>query len=180
MILNIIIIILLVFGLMNGYKNGFIRQLILTLGYILSLFVAYKYYAMLAPHLSFIPYPSADKSKEVYQLLEVLHTKEAYYNVLAFILIFLVAVIIVHMLASLVTGVTRIPILRQVNGLIGGLLGLVQVYLIIFLVLYIGAIYPAHWMVNFIHDSSIAQWILENTPVLSKRFYEWMTGVIPK
>ncbi|WP_239254752.1 CvpA family protein [Listeria ilorinensis] len=180
MILNVIIIFLLICGLFGGYKNGILRQLIITLGYVLSFFIAQQYYQMLAPHLTFIPYPTVDKSNDMYHLFKLLRTEEAYYNALAFLLIFIVAIIVVHMLASLIGGATRIPILRQINGLIGGALGVIQVYLFIFLILYIGAIYPADWTRDLIQSSSVAQWILENTPILSKQFFEWMTGFLPK
>lgn len=180
MILNIIIIILLVGGFFTGYRNGFIRQLVITLGYFLSFFVAYHYFADLAPHLSFIPYPNVDKTDSVYKLLELLHTEEAYYNSIAFILIFLAAIIIVHMISSLIGNRTKIPVISQLNGLIGGILGVVATYLFIFVILYLTAIFPVEWAENLLKGSSVAAWILENTPILSEKFYDWMTGVLPK
>ncbi len=180
MIVNIIIIILLIGGFFTGYRNGFIRQLVVTLGYFLSFFVAYHYFSDLAPHLSFIPYPGTDATDSVYKLLEVLHTEEAYYNAIAFIIIFLAAIIIVHMISSLIGNRTKIPVISQVNGLIGGVLGVIAIYLFIFVVLYLTAIFPAEWAENLIHSSSISEWILENTPILSERFYDWMTGVLPE
>ncbi|MBC1315870.1 CvpA family protein [Listeria booriae] len=179
MILNVIIIIFLVGGFFNGYRNGVLRQLIITIGYLLSYFVAYKYYEMLAPHLTFIPYPELDKANDFYVLLESLHTENAYYNSIAFLIIFIVATIIVHMIASLFKGVTKVPVLRQVNGLIGALLGVLTTYLLIFLVLYVGAIFPAEWAQNAITGSSVAEWILKNTPWLSESFYKWMTSMLP-
>ncbi|EUJ44376.1 CvpA family membrane protein [Listeria rocourtiae FSL F6-920] len=113
-------------------------------------------------------------------LLETLHTENAYYNSIAFLLIFLVATIVVHMIASLFKGVTNVPVLRQVNGLIGAALGVLQTYLIVFLILYVGAIFPAEWSQNVISGSSVAEWILKNTPLLSDAFYKWMTGILPK
>ncbi|WP_430536149.1 CvpA family protein [Listeria rocourtiae] len=180
MVLNVIILILLIGGFFNGYRNGVLRQLIITIGYLLSFFVAYKYYEALAPHITFIPYPELDKSNDFYALLETLHTENAYYNSIAFLMIFLVATIVVHMIASLFKGVTNVPVLRQVNGLIGAALGVLQTYLIVFLILYVGAIFPAEWAQNAISGSSVAEWILKNTPLLSDAFYKWMTGILPK
>ncbi|EUJ24690.1 CvpA family protein [Listeria grandensis] len=180
MILNAIILILLIGGFINGYRNGVLRQLIITIGYLLSFFVAYKYYEALAPHITFIPYPELEKSNDLYAVLDALHTEDAYYNSIAFLMIFLVAVIVVHMIASLFKGVTKVPVLRQVNGLIGAVLGVLQTYLVLFLLLYVGAIFPAEWAQNAITGSSVAEWILENTPILSESFYKWMTGILPK
>lgn len=38
MVLNVIILILLIGGFFNGYRNGVLRQLIITIGYLLSFF----------------------------------------------------------------------------------------------------------------------------------------------
>ncbi|HHQ1158868.1 TPA: CvpA family protein, partial [Listeria innocua] len=107
-------------------------------------------------------------------------TETAYYNVLGFAIIFIVAIIVVHMLASLVGGLTKIPVLRQINGLLAAVFGVIKSYLIIFIVLFVMAIYPANWSENLIDSSTVAQWMLENTPILSEQFYDWMTDILPK
>ncbi|EUJ27414.1 CvpA family membrane protein [Listeria floridensis FSL S10-1187] len=143
--------------------------------------MAYHYYELLSPKLHFIPYPELDKSDgSVYELLKLLHTEEAYYNILAFIFIFVAALIVVHMLTAVTGSRTKIPVVSQVNGLIGGLLGVIATYLFLFVFLYLGAAYPSEWLKNVLEGSNVAQWILENTPILSERFYDWMTRVITK
>lgn len=179
MILTIILIILLISGFFNGYRNGVLRQLITMVGYFLSFFVAYHYYSLLAPQIHFIPYPKPDRAEEgVNQLLALLHTEDAYYNVLAFLIIFIAALIVVHMLTKLIGFRGRIPVISQINGLIGGVLGVVTTYLLLFVILYLGAAYPSEWLNGVVENSSVAEWILTNTPILSERFYDWMTQVI--
>ncbi|MBC2018657.1 CvpA family protein [Listeria seeligeri] len=180
MILNAIILIILVCSFFAGFRAGLIKQLILLVGYILAFFVSYTYYEDLAPHLTFIPYPNVDSTSGLSAILQELRTETAYYNVLAFVIIFIVAIIIVHMLASLAGGLTKIPILRQINGLLAAVIGVINTYLFIFVALFIMAVYPATWTENVLHSSSIAQWILENTPILSMQFYDWMTDILPK
>ncbi|AEO03310.1 CvpA family protein [Listeria monocytogenes] len=180
MILNAIILILLVCGFFAGFRTGLIKQLILLLGYILAFFISYTYYEDLAPHLTFIPYPGSDTADGLSIILQELRTETAYYNVLGFAIIFIVAIIVVHMLASLVGGLTKIPVLRQINGLLAAVFGVIKSYLIIFVVLFIMAIYPANWSENLIDSSTVAQWMLENTPILSEQFYDWMTDILPK
>lgn len=163
-----------------GFRTGLIKQLILLLGYILAFFISYTYYEDLAPHLTFIPYPGSDTADGLSIILQELRTETAYYNVLGFAIIFIVAIIVVHMLASLVGGLTKIPVLRQINGLLAAVFGVIKSYLIIFVVLFIMAIYPANWSENLIDSSTVAQWMLENTPILSEQFYDWMTDILPK
>lgn len=91
-----------------------------------GIFISYTYYEDLAPHLTFIPYPGSDTADGLSIILQELRTETAYYNVLGFAIIFIVAIIVVHMLASLVGSLTKIPVLRQINGLLAAVLVLLS------------------------------------------------------
>lgn len=181
MILNAIILILIISSFFKGFYSGFIRQAIILIGYVLAVVVASMYYDKLAPHLNFIPHPNFDSASETAvtsQLFDALQNADVYYNVLAFVIIFIVAIIIVGMIASFSRGVTKIPVLRQLNGLLGAILGAISSYITIFVLLYFAALFPVSWLMEAINDSSIAEWMMQNTPILSGQFIDWVTKVL--
>lgn len=178
MILNAIILILIISNFFKGFYVGFIRQLITLIGYILAIVVASMYYDKLAPYLNFIPHPNFDTTSNATAFLDALQNEAVYYNVLAFIIIFIAATIIVHMIASLSRGITNLPVLHQINGLLGAVLGAVTSYIYIFVLLYFAALFPIHWLMEAINDSSVAQWMMQNTPILSEQFVDWVTKVL--
>ena len=52
----------------------------------------------------------------------------------------------------------------------GAILGFVEIYLIIFLILYVGTILPtSEWKTTIFTNSTLPGYILENTPILSKQ-----------
>lgn len=68
--------------------------------------------------------------------------------------------------------VAALPILSTVNRLLGAILGFIEVYLIVFVILFIVALTPMEFAQNWVNHSSIAQFIIEHTPILSKKIVD--------
>lgn len=165
---NIILIFLLIVGIFVGLRRGFILQVLHLIGFIVAFIVAAIYYDNLASKLElWIPYPEfmSDASWAVF--LESLPLEAAYYNAIAFGALFFVTKIILQIVATMLDFVADLPILRLLNSWLGAILGFVEVYLLLFVVLYILALAP----VAIFRNLSIVRQL---QPLLSKkhRFYQ--------
>ncbi|WP_430784914.1 CvpA family protein [Virgibacillus flavescens] len=179
---DIILLLLLLFGFFVGLKRGFILQLFHLIGFIAAFIVAALYYDQLAERLAlWIPYPELPDSSEWAAFLDNLPLENAFYNAISFAIIFFAVKIVLQIIASMLDFVAELPVLHSVNKLLGGILGFVEIYLIIFIILYILALTPLSSIQSWVNDSGIAMLIVEHTPMFSEKLKElWFTNIIGK
>lgn len=174
--LNLAIIIILLIGLIIGLRRGFILQMIHLTGFIIAFIVAKVYYSELAPKLTlWIPYPSFGNGSNLQLIFPGGNFEEAYYRGIAFVAIFFAVKIILQIIGSMLDFVANLPILKTFNRWAGGALGFVEVYLLLFIVLYIAALLPIEAVQDPFSSSSIAKGMVEHTPYLSKLVKELWT-----
>lgn len=175
--MNFILIIILLFGFFMGLKRGFILQALHLVGYIVSFIVAALYYDKLADKLSlWIPYPDISDDSLWASFLQSAPLEQAFYNAIAFAVIFFAVKILLQIVASMLDFVSAIPILGSINKLLGAVLGFIEVYVLIFIVLFILALTPLTQVQTWMNDSSVAMFIIEKTPVLSKEIMSLWLG----
>lgn len=171
--LDLIIIILLLFGLFLGLNRGFILQLLHLIGYITAFIVAAMYYDDLAERLElWIPYKEISNDSTWAQFLQALPLEMAFYSIVSFAIIFFAVKIILQIIASMLDFVASIPIIKTVNKLLGAVLGFLEVYLITFVILYVLVLAPVDGIQTMINNSWIAMFMLENTPYFSNKVFE--------
>jgi len=112
--LDIILGLLLVWGLWKGLKNGLIIELASIVALIAGIYGAihFSYYA--GDYLS-----------------ESMDWEERYTNLTAFVITFILIVIIVNVLAKLLTKIASFAMLGWLNRLAGGIFGVVKVAVIL-------------------------------------------------
>ncbi|KIY22171.1 MULTISPECIES: CvpA family protein [Mesobacillus] len=168
--LDLAVLAILVMGFMVGLKRGFILQTIHLAGFIAAFVVAYVYYEQLAPKLTlWIPYPNLDSNSTFKFLLENTNLEDAYYRAIAFAIIFFAVKILLQIIGSMLDFVAHLPILKQLNVWAGGILGFIEVYLLLFIILYIAALLPIPAIQGPLNDSILAENIIKNTPVFSQQ-----------
>ncbi|EMT46418.1 CvpA family protein [Anoxybacillus flavithermus] len=166
--IDLLICFILLMGLMIGLKRGFILQFIHMTGFLIAFIVAYKYYAELAPRLKlWVPYPSFGDGETMKLLIESTNLDEAYYRAIAFAMLFFVTKIVMQIIGSMLDFVAQLPLLKSVNRWAGGALGFVEVYLLVFVLLYVSALVPVSAIQQPLRDSFIAGLIVKHTPILS-------------
>lgn len=177
--ISLILIVLLLFGFLRGLKRGFILQTFHLVGFIIAFLVARMYYKGLAGHLdAWIPYPELSSDTSWALFVNNSSVETAFYNAIAFAIIFFAVKIILQIIASMLDFVSRIPVLKQLNKLLGSILGFVEVYLVIFILLYIIALTPIDVIQEKIAGSSVATFMVESTPFLSKTVESmWFAGL---
>lgn len=168
--LDLAVLAILVMGFIVGLKRGFILQTIHLVGFIVAFIVAYLYYEQLAPKLTlWIPYPNLGSNATLNLIFDNANLESAYYRAIAFAAIFFAVKIMLQIVGSMLDFVSNLPILHQLNVWAGGLLGLVEVYLVMFIILYIAALLPIQAIQDPLNDSILAENIIKNTPVFSQQ-----------
>ncbi|WP_019154756.1 CvpA family protein [Robertmurraya massiliosenegalensis] len=171
--LDLAIFIILLFGFLVGLKRGFILQLIHLGGFIVAFVVARMYYDQLAPKLTlWIPYPSFGSDSAFQLLLDNGNLEVAYYRAISFVGIFFAVKIAMQIIGSMLDFVANLPILKMLNVWAGGILGFVEVYLVLFIVLFISALLPIEVVQNALGNSGLANMIVEHTPYFSSQIKE--------
>jgi uncharacterized membrane protein required for colicin V production len=162
---DLVLIIILLMGFLVGLRRGFILQIVHLTGFIVAFIVAYLYYDELMPKLIlWIPYPSFGDAETMKFLFDSTNLETSYYRAIAFAIIFFATKFLWQIIGSMLDFLANLPILKQINGWAGGLLGFVEVYLIVFIVLYIGALLPVEMVQSNLNDSFMAKMIVQHTP----------------
>lgn len=162
--IDIIIIILLIFGFLLGFKRGFTRQLVAVLGSIailaLSYFLKHPVAVFLSTHFPVIKYEE----------LSILNYH--IYDAIAFMICFMILSIILRILIKVTNIFERILkatiILGIPSKILGGLLGIIEKYIMIFLVL--NCLSMPVFKLNI--NSSLSNYIMYKTPILSSMIKE--------
>ncbi|QHS22959.1 CvpA family protein [Virgibacillus sp. MSP4-1] len=166
---DIILLAILLVGLFIGLKRGFIMQVMHLTGFIIAFIIAALYYDKLAPILTmWIPYP--DFGQEGFgAFFDNMPLETAFYNGIAFVILFFIVKIVLQIIANMLDFIAELPILHSVNGLLGAVLGFFETYFILFILLYFSALIPIDFIQQYVGDSSIAQFMIEHTPLFSEQ-----------
>ncbi|MBM7571976.1 CvpA family protein [Aquibacillus albus] len=168
--IDLILLGILLLGFLIGLKRGFILQLLHLLGFIVAFIVAVIYYDDLAEKLDlWIPYPDLPEDATWAIFLETLPLESAFYNGVSFALLFFITKIVLQIIASMLDFVADLPILNVLNGWLGAILGFIETYCILFIFLYIIALAPIGFIQEMVEGSSVAAFIVERTPFISKQ-----------
>jgi uncharacterized membrane protein required for colicin V production len=171
--LDLAILFLLVIGFFIGLKRGFILQAIHMTGFIIAIIIAYIYYDQIAPKLTlWIPYPNFG-SGNMQMLFDNPNIEDAYYRAIAFVAIFFAVRILLQIIGTMFDFVANLPVLKTLNVWAGGILGIVEVYLSLFILLYIVALLPIEMIQGPLNDSVIASGIIKHTPIFSEQLKQW-------
>ncbi|WP_040207716.1 CvpA family protein [Neobacillus jeddahensis] len=168
--LDLAIIIFLLIGFFVGLKRGFILQLVHFIGFIIAYVVATSYYEELATKLVlWIPYPNFGEISTLKLLTDSSNMEAAFYRAIAFVIIFIAVKVLFQIIGSMLDFIAHLPVLKQLNVFAGGILGFCEVYLIMFILLYIGALIPIEFIQNQLDHSLLAKAIVNHTPILSQQ-----------
>lgn len=168
---NMIILILLALGVFSGARRGLVVQLVHTVGLIVSMMLAMMYHTALAKVLdTVIPYPTSTTASDLnlYNIMRTVQFDKTFYNAIAFVLILFIGWLVTRLLAAMLTQLAKIPVLKQVNALGGGVLGFLCHWIGLFFVLSLLSTMPIDMVQKMFTDHSVATFIVKQTPVLSQ------------
>ncbi len=164
-IVDIVILILIAFGALLGFKRGFTRELVSLVGIFVIIFISFilknPISVFLYNNLPFINFGGIFKDVTVINILV--------YEVIAFFLVFFVLTIVFRLLLTLTKVFERILTFTIILGIpskiLGAILGIVQSIIYIFIVLYI--LHLPTFNISIVNDSKLASSILNKTPILT-------------
>lgn len=178
---DILILILLIAGFITGAKRGLIVQLIHMTGFIIALVVAYTYYKPLAEKfVLWIPFPAVTAGSKLTIAVETLDLDQTFYRIIAFALIFIAVKFILQLVASMFDFLKYLPILGFISNMVGAVLGFIEFYFILFVLLFVLALLPIDMIQNLISKSILTSWMLDHTPLLSETVKKWWYIYIEK
>ncbi|WP_373116651.1 CvpA family protein [Holdemania massiliensis] len=130
MVINIAVLIIAVVQVLVGIKRGFLIQLMDCVGLLVSLFVAWLFSPVLSEWAAIVP-ETLNPAREtilgpwVYGLMN---------QIVWFIVIFIVCRLVLLLVRPIIKMLGKIPLVKQVNQLLGGLFGLVNtgIWLVVF------------------------------------------------
>ncbi|WP_413527281.1 CvpA family protein [Marinilactibacillus psychrotolerans] len=178
MLLSLIILLLLLLSLYSGFKRGLILQLVLTIGYAISFYFALEYYQEVSHFVEMmVPYPSPVSSNSnpfvLYGQEFNFNLDQGFYNGAAFIGILVLGWIVTRFIGGLLNFLTEIPVVKQINGIGGAIVGFIVQYIGIFLILFLLSMIPIKMIQSQFESSALARTIVSDTPELSTDLYNW-------
>lgn len=178
MLLSLIILLLLLLSLYSGFKRGLILQLVVTIGYAISFYFALEYYQEVSNLVEMmVPYPSPVSSNSnpfvLYGQEFIFNLDQGFYNGVAFIGILVLGWIVTRFIGGLLNFLTEIPVVKQINGIGGAIVGFIVQYIGIFLILFLLSMIPIKMIQSQFESSALARTIVSDTPELSTDLYNW-------
>ena len=163
-ILDIVIIIFILFGAVVGFKRGFTKELVEAVGFIAIVVLAYLFKNPLSvlfyEHLPFLEIGIL-KGVEVLNILV--------YEILAFLVILSILGVLLRVLLMATSVFEKIlnatVILSLPSKILGAVIGILQHYIIAFVVLYILTLTCFNY--EIVNESKYRSKIFDNTPILS-------------
>lgn len=164
-IVDLIIIILILFGAVIGFKRGFTKSLVSAVGLIAIVIIAFllknPVSTVLYEHLPFFQFGGVIKGVTVLNI--------ALYELLAFIIVLAILGIVLKILMIATSIFERILTLTIILGIpskiLGAIIGALEWFILVFIGLYV--LNMPVVSVKEINNSTLAPKILNNTPILS-------------
>lgn len=164
-VVDIVILILLAFGALLGFKRGFTRELVSLIGIfvilVLSFLLKNPISVFLYNNLPFFNFGGIFKDITVLNILV--------YEVIAFFIVFFILTIIFRIILMITKVFEKFLTLTIILGIpskiLGAILGVVQYLIYTFIILYILSL-PT-FNLNIVNDSKVANTILNKTPILN-------------
>ncbi|WP_052256143.1 CvpA family protein [Salinicoccus sp. YB14-2] len=173
--MTLIILILLIIGIIVGYRRGFILQFFHLIGTIAAVIIAALNFEHLASRLDLVlPYPSTTETLANPIFPDIVNAEYAYYDMSAFFVIFIVTKIVIQLIVSAFDYFQQIPVFGIVGEIVGAVLGLFEIIYVLVVILFMLSMVPLEFIQTSIQDSGLANFILEHTFILSDKFMEWL------
>ncbi len=151
-IVDILILVILLFGVLSGFRRGFIMEIALILGAVVALAVAKLEYPI------------------VRHLLVLVAPKSPWVTVISYLIVFLVIWGVIITLARIVRKAARLLLLGFADRLGGAVIGLLQGALVVELLLHLGRRLPNHPLHHAIVHSKLAPAFVNVLPYIDRFF----------
>lgn len=169
--IDLLILIAIVAGAIIGIRRGLVLQSIHLVGVIVSLIVAWIFYKPLADRFEMlIPYPGITANTNLIIPTDDIDVDRTFYRLFAYVLIFIVAKVLLQVVASAFQKYAYVEVFPQWNRIVGALLGIVEVYIVLYMLLSLLAMLPLEMVTSRLDGSLFASFVVNYSPILSMIF----------
>ncbi|GAB3060683.1 CvpA family protein [Salinicoccus sesuvii] len=173
--MTLLILILLIIGMVIGYRRGIILQLLHLIGTISAIIISAMNYERLAERLDMIlPYPSMSQTVSSSLLPEIADAEFGFYRMGAFFMIFVVAKIVIQLIVSAFDYLQQVNAFGRTGDVIGTVLGLIEMVYLLVVILVMASLVPLDFLQETIGNSGLARFLMDNTFIISDKFIEWL------
>ena len=150
-VIDILISIILLYFIFEGYKKGFVKQTATILGILLSLYLAISKYAEFQYYIK--PY---------------LNVSDAFLQFISFAIIFIAVNIVIQIFSNVLEKMTKYPFIKPFNQVGGALFGLLKGGVLVYFLLLILSEIPYQSLAETLKQSMFANRFLELTPYIKE------------
>ena len=165
-IIDAVIIVLFIIGFLIGFRRGAIKQTVTLVGFIVVLILSYLLKEYVA-NFCFRVFPFIDfKYFGAVSVVNII-----FYEIVSFLITMSVLILILKLIITISGIIEKIfkatIILGVVSKLIGGILGIIEMYVITFILLFFFS--QPFMRITGIENSKLSDAMLNNTPVLTSK-----------
>ena len=173
-IIDAVIIVLFIIGFLIGYRRGAVKQAVTLVGFFIVIILSYLFKDYVA-HLCFSRLPFIDFS--LFGAVSVVNI--IFYELISFLITFSILSIILRLVIKISGLVEKIfdvtIILGFISKIVGGVLGIIEMYVITFILLFLFS--QPFMKITGIEDSKLSDTILSKTPVLADKIEGYMVVI---
>lgn len=178
---NTIILAVLLLLMVVGFVRGFMLSLIDLLGTFAILVIAYLVSPMLASMFSIAPHITFDVGVEALNLIIVERINQLFW----FVIVFIVGSIVILFMKPVVKVVGQLPLIKQLNSILGLVLGFVKGYVIALIVIFVLStplinngriIIEETWLGSIEESSAVVLHLMENPKEINEVLQNVMNG----
>lgn len=167
--LDFIVLILLAVSFFIGAKRGLAMQSMHIGSMAIASIVALIFYKRLAEKFIFwVPYPGIDTAAKNAVNFTGVDSDTTFYRILAFAVIYFSVMLIGKIIISAFDYVAYIPLFSSTSRIGGAVLGIVEMYTAIYMVMYLIVLLPFDFIQARTNNSIFANFLLEYTPILAQ------------
>ena len=175
--LTFVIILILCLAFYTGYRRGFVRELVYTLGYTISFIFAWQTYQTVGNALTmWVPYPVAELDQQM-ALYTTTDLSRVYYDGLGFLVAFLIGWLLVRLVGGLLYKLTDKFNAHLLNRLVGGIVNFCLSYVFLVCLLTVVSVIPIDALQKTLSNQPLINQMITKTPVLSEKLQnEWFAN----
>ncbi|WP_250130132.1 CvpA family protein [Jeotgalicoccus sp. WY2] len=172
--MTLILLIILLIGLIAGYRRGIILQFLHLIGTISALVIASLNYEALGSRFYLVmPYPSTAQMNPNAVLGDVGNLEYAYYYMFAFFLIFIISKIVIQIIVSGFDYLQQVTTGGLVTSIGGTVLGLIEIVYVLVVIYFSQRRFLTHRFKKHWRNQALPH-LLEHTFIISEKLIEWI------
>ncbi|MGK8443827.1 CvpA family protein [Staphylococcus epidermidis] len=168
MLIDIVVLIIICYFIVIGFRRGIWLSLLHFASSIVSLFIASQYYQSIAQRLVvFVPFPKTVAFDMVYTI-PYDHLQYRFEKVIAFIIIFGMCKLILYLVVVTFDNIITYKKIHLVSRISSVVLSIIAVFIYLQIGLYLLSLYPHSFIQYQLSQSLLSRVVIEQIPYLSQ------------